>query len=226
MLPAECELFMFSCVGEGVNKCVGFTLHKTRPDLFFGEFDTKKVCSFCEVWTFLFLFFLSLSLSLSRIMFLNESEVELVLKQPIFSLPVTESDITYHFYRGRKNVNLLTVRFNMTPTFNASWMRSYLQDRLTTRPFQLQSQLVVSVHYDLLLCDTKASPPTYYIWVSNTNRTTLDVDQQTQMTITYDNISRLTENVTNVNVSDLQVNFINSDITVDRVLAIVFTFEH
>jgi hypothetical protein len=160
-------------------------------------------------------------------MFLNESEVELILKQPIFSTPVTESDLTYTFYRGRKSVNLLTIRFNMTPSFNESWMTSYLQDRLTSSPFQLQSQLLASVHYDLLLCDQNVSPPSYYIWVSNTNRTTLDVDTQTQMTITYDNISRLTEHVTNVNLSDLQqTNFINSDITVDRVLAIVFTFEH
>jgi len=159
-------------------------------------------------------------------MFLSENDVDIILKQPIFSLPVTESDLQYVFYRGQKSVNLLTVRFNFTPSFSQSWMTTYLQDRLTSPPFQLQSQLLASVHYDLLLCNKNVSPPSYYVWVSNTNRTTLDVDKQTQMTITYDNISRLTENTTAINLSDLQVNFINSDITVDRVLAVVFTFEH
>jgi len=159
-------------------------------------------------------------------MFLNESEVNIILKQPAFSKPVTESDINYIFYRGRRTVKLLTVRFNMIPSFTEHFMTRFLQDRLTAPPFQLQSQLSVSIHYDLLLCNHNVSPPTYYIWVSNTNRTTLDVDKQIQLTITYDNISRLTENVTRVNISDLEVNFISSDITVERVLAIVFTFEH
>jgi len=159
-------------------------------------------------------------------MFLNESEVNVILQQPTFSLPVTESNIDYIFYRGKKKARLLTIRFNMIPTFSETCMTAYLQDKLTSPPFQLQSQVLASVHYDLLLCNKNVTPFTYYIWLSNTNRTSLNMDHQVNMTVTYSNISRFTENVTSVNLSDLQANFISSDVTVDRVLAVVFTFEH
>ena len=159
-------------------------------------------------------------------MFLTESEVNHVLRQPTFSLPVTESTVDYTFYRGSKQVSLLTVRFNMTSDFSASFMTSYLQAKLTTAPYQLQSHILASVHYDLLLCNGNATPKTFYIWRSNTNRTTLNVDHQVNMTKTYANINRFCENVTNVNLSDLQVNFVSSDVTVDCILVIVFTFEH
>ena len=132
----------------------------------------------------------------------------------------------YFFYHGSKQVSLLTVHFNMTSNFCDSFMTTYLQDKLTTTPYQLQSRILASVHYDLLLCNGNATPKTFYIWRSNTNRTTLNVDHQVNMTITYANINRFCENVTNVNLSDLQVNFVSSDVTVDCILVIVFTFEY
>lgn len=158
-------------------------------------------------------------------MFLTLSEVNLVLAQPIFSLPVTESEVDYILYRGRKQTSLLTVRFNMIPSFNSSFMVAYLQDKLTSPPFQLQSQVLASISYDLLLCNTNATPRTYYVWRSNTNRTTLNVDHQVNMTINYANIARFCENVTNINITDLQADFVSSNVTVDRVLAVVFTVE-
>ena len=159
-------------------------------------------------------------------MFLTESEVNAVLQNSMFSSPVTESDVTYAFYRGMKQANLLTIRFNMIPSFQSSFMVAYLQDKLTSAPYQLQSRILISVHYDLLLCNVNATPKTYYIWRSNTNRTTLNVDHQLNMTISYANIERFCENVTTVSLSDLDSNFISSDVTVDRVLAIVFAIEH
>jgi hypothetical protein len=159
-------------------------------------------------------------------MFLTESEANLVLLQSMFTLPVTESVVNYLFYRGTKKTRLLTVRFNLTPTFSHSFMLAYLQNRLTSAPYRLQSHLIASVHYDLLLCNNDASPKTYYIWRSNTNRTTLNVDHEVNMTITHANITRFCENVTNINMSDLHANFVTSNVTVDRVLAVVFTFEY
>jgi len=90
----------------------------------------------------------------------------------------------------------------------------------------LNLQILASVHYDLLVCNAKADPKTYYIWRSNTNRTTLNVDHQLNMTITYANINRFCENVTTISLSDLEVNFSASDVTVDRLIAVVFTFAH
>lgn len=158
-------------------------------------------------------------------MFLTEAEVDIVLSQPTFSLPVTESEVEYSLYRGHKQTRLITIRFNMIPTFSSSFMVAYLQDKLTSSPFQLQSQIVISVNYDLLLCNRNSTPVTYYVWRSNTNRTTLNVDHEVNMTLSYANIARFCENVTNVNISDLQANFISSDVNVDRVLAVVFTVE-
>ena len=94
-------------------------------------------------------------------MFLTESEVNTVLQQSIFTLPVTESVVDYLFYRGTKKTSLLTVRFDLTPTFSHSFMLAYLQNGLTSAPYCLQSHLVASIHYDLLPCNTDKSPKTY-----------------------------------------------------------------
>jgi hypothetical protein len=131
----------------------------------------------------------------------------------------------YTFYRGNKKARLHTISFNLVPTFSRSFMTNYLQDRLTSSPYQLQSTILASVQYDLVLCNINAIPKTFYIFRSNTNRTTLNVDHQVNMSITIDNINRFCENVTNVNIADLDSNFITSDVTVDRILSIVFTFE-
>jgi hypothetical protein len=158
-------------------------------------------------------------------MFLTASELSIILQQDTFTVPVKESILQYSFYRGKKKAQLHTVHFNMTSTFNTSFMVAYLQDKLTSSPYQLQSTVLASVQYDLLLCNVNAVPKTFYIWRSNSNRTTLNVDHQINMSINYTNINRFCENVTKVNIADLNANFITSDVTVDRILSIVFTFE-
>jgi hypothetical protein len=157
-------------------------------------------------------------------MFLTETELNQILQQPTFSLPVRESKVDYTFYHGKSKTQLHTVHFNITSQFNASFMVAYIQDTLTSSPYQLQSTILASVQYDLILSNVKANPKTFYIWRSNSNRTTLNVDQQENLTINYANINRFCENATHVNLADLNANFINSDVIVDRVLSIVFTF--
>ena len=58
------------------------------------------------------------------------------------------------------------------------------------------------------------------------DRTTLNVDHQVNMTITYANITRFCENVVNINMSDLHANFVTSNVIVNHILAVVFTFEY
>jgi hypothetical protein len=160
-------------------------------------------------------------------MFLTQSEADLVLNLPQFSVPVTESSVDYTFYRGgKKKTSVLTVRFNLTPAFARSYMLSYLQDRLTSHPYTLQSRVVASVHYDLLLRNLadEDRTKTYYIWRAHTNHATLNVDQETTLTINHANITRFCQTATDVNPADLNANFITSAVVVDRVLAIVFSF--
>lgn len=158
-------------------------------------------------------------------MFLTESEVNFMLQQPTFALPVTESLVHYKFYRGRKKVNLLTLRFNMTPTFSSTFMTGFMQDKLTSPPYKMHSTIAASVEYDLLLCNSRATPPTYYIWRANTNQSNLKVDHQVTMSINPVNIGRFCEDVTTIDLADLQTNFENSDVIIDRVLGIVFSIE-
>jgi len=52
---------------------------------------------------------------------------------------------------------------------------------------------------------------------TNTNRTTLNVHHQVNMTITYANIPRFCENMTNISIADLHTNFVSSDVETGKV---------
>jgi len=60
--------------------------------------------------------------------------------------------------------------------------------------------------------------------ITYSDQTTLNVDHQVSMTITYANITRFCENVVDIYMSDLHTNFVTSNVIVNRILAVVFTF--
>lgn len=163
-------------------------------------------------------------------MFLTLSEVNVLLQNPLFTLPVIETVREYQFYRGRRKVTALTVRFNLVPTFDLSFMKAALPDKLLSY-HPLGSHVSVAVRYDLLLRsnsmdDSGTMTPSYYIWRANTNQTTLeDNNLDVTMPLTYPNIDQMCEKAVNINLhDDLNIEFVNSDVVIDRVLAILLTF--
>jgi hypothetical protein len=160
-------------------------------------------------------------------MFLTEEEVKFILKKPFFSNPVTESDRVYVFYRNRENIQLYTVRFNITPTFSVNRMIATLQASLYQR-FSAQTLLHVSVMHDLLLRDPRANPNTFYIWRANTNRQVIDLDDDIhdfEMSLTPLNVEKICHTLLDMNPEDFDIYFSTSSVSVDRVLSLVLTFE-
>jgi hypothetical protein len=162
-------------------------------------------------------------------MFLTKDEVTFILQKPFFSAPVTESDKEYMFYRHRTNIHLYTVRFNLTPTFSVNRMLATLQISLFQR-FPVESLLHVSIMHDLLLCsDPRAEPESFYIWRANTNRHVIDDNNEDhhefEMNLSQYNVIKLCHSVLQMNPDDFNPYFVNSSVTVDRVLSLVLTFE-
>ena len=160
-------------------------------------------------------------------MFLTADEVQFILNKPFFSNPVTENDSVYVFYRGRQNIQLYTVRFNLIPSFSVRTMIATLQSSLFQR-FPPHAPLHVTVMHDLLLCGDPKPPSSFYIYRANTNRHVINPDEERydfDMTLTLLNVINCCHSATEMNPSDFDIYFVNSSVTVHRVLSLVITFE-
>jgi len=158
-------------------------------------------------------------------MYLTESEVNVLLQEPLFSLPVTEFKQNYQLYQGHRKVTPRTIRFNLVPNFEPSSYSGLFAGKINII-LPVGSELSISVQYDFLLCNYNATPKTFYIWRANTNQTTLEKDDDidVKITLNYYNIKQICTNATSIDFDQLNINFVTSDVTIDRVLAIVFTF--
>jgi len=164
-------------------------------------------------------------------MYMNISEVNTLLQNALFTDPVTESIQDYEFYRGRRKVSIFTVRYNLVPTFDLKFMQTDLVDKLLSH-YPRGITLAVAVNYDLLLCsnprDDDNSPPTYYIWRANSNQRSLDrEDNNFDKTMYFrdENVDTLCANAVGIDVADqLNIEFVSSNVSIDRVLSIVLTF--
>ncbi len=154
-------------------------------------------------------------------MYLNQHQLNVILQSPYYALAVTENVTDYGFYRGRRNVRVLTLRFNLIATFDENRM---IQSIFTTllNYFPLDARLLGSVNYDLLLCDPELQ--SFYIWRANTNQAHYNVSQETPFVLNYANVYRFCQNSSHVHVPDLAINFRSSKVVIDRILAIVLTF--
>ncbi len=158
-----------------------------------------------------------------RQMHMTRADLNLVLNNAFFTEPMTVNRSAYMFYRGRNRGNVLTVRFNLIPSFNEQWMSRNLVQVLDSH-FDMQERILGSVRYDLVLRSSNADPTTYYIWRANTNQSEFDENDKVSIIYTPANIHRFCRNSSNVNIKDLNIFFSASHVTVDRCLAIVFSF--
>jgi len=158
-----------------------------------------------------------------RDILMSAPELNAVLSQPFFTLPMTVNLASYQYYRGRSQVKVLTLRFNLTPSFDErSMVRNVLN--VLDEYFNLQTRILGSMRYDLVLCNQQSDPPTYYIWRANTNHAEFDENNEISINFTHANVLRFCQNAANVNIPDLNIYFDASNVVIDRCLAIVLSF--
>jgi hypothetical protein len=160
-------------------------------------------------------------------MYLSEHELNAILRTPFYSQPFSTSLLNYVFYRGRYNANVLTVRFNVQNTlFNESFLQSILLSQ-AEELYAMNTNLRVSVFYDLLLEKNRLNEHeehSYYIWRANSNRRSFnDESDEIVMSLNAPNLIQCVRQAVQVHLPDLNVHFESSNVTINRLLAIVFT---
>jgi hypothetical protein len=161
-------------------------------------------------------------------MYLSEHELNAILQTPYYSQPYSTSFVNYTFYRGRYNANVLTVRFNVqNDMFNETFIQGILLTQ-TEDHYGLDTNLRVSVFYDLVLENNPVNENeerSFYIWRANSNRRAFnDESDEIFMSFNVPNLIQWVRQALQVHLPDLNVNFEHSNVTINRLLAVVFTF--
>ena len=154
-------------------------------------------------------------------MYLSESQLQLVLQNPFYSQPSTESTVNYVYYRGHINATVHTLRFNMIDSFSQEFMLQRVFSFLLNM-YELGTVLLGSISYDVLLVEPKHS--SYYVWRANSNSRFNYVQQETSFRLTYNNLYQIVDTANNVHVPSLDLYFQSSSVQIERVLAIVLSF--
>ena len=157
------------------------------------------------------------------IMYPTREQLDVYLNHPFFSNEYTESSKKYAFYRGKLDVTVYTLRFNYLPTFNDDVLFRMVPAKLMDM-YPNQPRLLGSFQFDLLLCNHEANPPTFYIWRSNSNQRNFDEAHEILFSLNYANTHRFVQTVVQNNFNDLNTNFINSKVTIERPLSVVLSF--
>ena len=156
-------------------------------------------------------------------MYLDENQLKALLDTPYYSVPCTESWIHYELYRGQYNTSILTLRFNITDSFSEELILDTLLEKIIMY-FPLNSRILASVNYDLVLRDPDSNPTSFYIWKANSNQHRFDQNTEIVLVNNPANLARYARGIPFENVSDLNINFRNSQVIVDRLLTVVCSF--
>ena len=85
-----------------------------------------------------------------------------------------------------------------------------------------------SVNFDVLLASRlqqQADVRQFYIFRANSNNCRVNVaENEFMLPLTYQQIFRLVTHAQNTQINDLEIYFTNSDVVVDQILTIVFSF--
>jgi len=146
-----------------------------------------------------------------------------IIAAPKFRLPMTTTVTTYDRLRGQYRAKVITIRFNLIDSFNVSFMIRNVMAELE-KYFNPSSNIACSIGYDFVLAKRNADPPSFYVWIANTNRALFDDNNEIMLQFTPANINRFCQNAANVHVPDLEIDFYSSDCIIDRVLTVVFSF--
>ncbi len=153
--------------------------------------------------------------------YLSRTELESLLRNEWFTNPMSVHVHHYSNYRGRTNANVLTIRFNMNINFNETNMiESVIQT--TMNHFSSRQTVLGLIEYDLLLM--QPNPESFYIWRANSNISRNIPNAEQTLPLTYDNLFLFIRKAARVLPTDLEVHFRTSNVVINRIIAIVFTF--
>ncbi len=153
--------------------------------------------------------------------YLSALQVNQLLRNGWFTIPMSRHVHNYAMYRGRVHATVLTLRFNITRNFDEEFMiESVIQT--TMDQFSTRRTVLGLIEYDLLLKEQNTD--SFYIWRANSNISRNIPNSEQTIQLNYDELYMFIQHAARVNPSDLDIHFNSSNVVVDRVLAIVFTF--
>jgi hypothetical protein len=160
-------------------------------------------------------------------MYLTQSQVDTILQTSYFTQPVTQSAVNYVLYRGHLNVTVHTLRFNCIDSFNENMVLQHLHTYLMS-VYSLNTHIIASINYDLLLKNPNSNPSSFYLWRANSNAVH-QYHRNSLMTeiffpLTYGNLYQFARRALTVDIASLNVKFRESNVTVVRPIAFVFSF--
>jgi hypothetical protein len=157
-------------------------------------------------------------------LYMTEREMLAVIGSPHFSVPMTVNETRYTFYRGHRSATVITLRFNVfSAQFSHEFMARQVEAQLE-RFFVINTMLCCCTDYDFVLVNNSGPTRSYYIWTANSNRSAFNETQETTLSFTSPNVHRYCREAMRIDVPSLNINFVNSSCTVDRLLSITLSF--
>lgn len=156
-------------------------------------------------------------------MYLTEPQLQQILSSAYFTQPVTKSVVKYVLYQGKLNAVVHTIRFNLNADVNENFIIQHVLNYLMEN-FAMNTRLMGSINYDLLLVDSNSEIKSYYLWRANSNSVHFNAAEEIPFYLTYNNVYQFITNCTRVNIPELNIQFQSSNVVIDRPIAIVLSF--
>jgi hypothetical protein len=159
-------------------------------------------------------------------MYISRAELAALLKKPYFNSFLSRDVSNFALYRGHFNAKVLTLKYSvLAPDYTENAMITSVITEVMNYFPPRQKTIRGLIEYDVVL---KANPTeeineSYYFWKANSN-THQGLQSETTLNFTYDSIFHFIRNAAKVNPNDLDLFFVNSNVSVDRITTIVFTF--
>jgi len=90
--------------------------------------------------------------------------------------------------------------------------------------FSKAKSVIGSIAYDMLLVNNKEDTPSYYLWRANSNHRSSSSREETLLIKDYHQLYLFGKRATDINLSELNIEFESSGVVIAEVLTIVFTF--
>jgi hypothetical protein len=155
-------------------------------------------------------------------MYLTSHQVETLLQNSYFTQAMTQSAVEYRLYRGHLNVTVHTLRFNLIDAFTENMMINQLFTYLSS-VYNLNTHVLATIGYDLLLENPNSDLSSFYIWRANSNAVH-NYQDDIFFTFTYNNLYVFAKQALNYSLPNLNMYFRSSNVIVVRPIAIVFSF--
>lgn len=159
-------------------------------------------------------------------MYLSRSELNALLKKSYFSTLLSKSVHQYALYRGHFNARVLTLRYStLAPEFNETRMiNSVLSEVLAFFPPSVKTVRGL-IEYDVILQAQPLDPvnPSYYFYRANSN-VNPGPNPETLVALNHDALFLFIHQAAQILPTDLDLYFSNSNVSVERITSIVFSF--